>query len=142
MANTFSALLGTLPVSAQSQGRGLLSILRTVGNRFHRFVVHDDFSDEPPLTFLVDSFMTGDALDVLANGLNAGAIVYVPEGRSGLTLATRESLRGKRFRISYLLAPVYRLPIRLGRAAALSRILRDSDVDTPQLFMDLKGEDE
>ena len=142
MANTFSALLGTLPVPAASQGKGLLSILRTVGDRFHRGVVHDPFSDDPPLTFTIDSFMTGDALDVLANGLNAGAIVYVPDGRSALMLATRDSLRGKRFRISYLLAPVYKLPIRLGRSVALSQILRRGPVDTPQLFIDLRRDDE
>ena len=142
MANTFSALLGTLPVPAPSQGRGLLSILRTVGDRFHRSVVHDDFSDDPPLTFTIDSFMTGDALDVLASGLNAGAIVYVPHGQNTLMLATRDSLRGKRFRISYLLAPVYKLPIRLGRPVALSKMLRRGLVETPQLFMELTENDE
>jgi hypothetical protein len=142
MANTFSALLGTLPVPAPSQGRGLLSILRTVGDRFHRYVVHDEFSDDPPLTFIIDSFMTGDALDVLASGLNAGAIIYVPDGRSALMLATRDSLQGKRFRISYLLAPVYKLPIRLGRPVALSKILRRGLIESPQLFMDLIDKDE
>lgn len=142
MANTFSALLGTLPVAGPSQGRGLLSLLRTVGNRFHRSVVHDDFSDEPPLTFIIDSFMTGDALDMLATGLNAGAIVYVPDSPSELMLTTRESLRGKRFRMSYLLAPVYRLPIRLGRGVALSSILRDDLADVPQLSMELESSNE
>jgi hypothetical protein len=142
MANTFSALLGTLPIPFHSPSRGLLSILRTVGNRFHRSVVHEGFSDDPPLTFIVDSFMSGEALDVLATGLNAGAIVYVPEGKSTLTLTTRESLRGKRFRMSYLLAPVYKLPIRLGRAVALSGVLKDEPLLTPQLSIDLEDRNE
>ena len=99
------------------------------------------FSDDPPLTFTIDSFMTGDALDILAHsGLNAGAIVYVPDGKSALMLATGSRFGESAFRVSYLLAPVYKLPIRLGRSVALSRLLKAGSVESPQLFMDL-GED-
>ena len=56
----------------------------------------------------------------LAEALNAGAIIYVPDEREELLL---ESLRGKRFRLSYLLAPYYGLPLQLGRTVSLSVIL-------------------
>jgi len=62
-----------------------------------------------------------DGLDALRQALNAGAVVYVPDDDGQLILT---SLRGKRFRLSYLLAPLYGFPIRLGKEVALSRILR------------------
>ena len=50
-------------------------------------------------------------MDSLGRALNAGAIVFVPE-KPGRRFS---SLRGKRFRLSYLLAPHYQLPLILGK---------------------------
>jgi len=73
------------------------------------------------LTFTVDSFVKDDIASMLSQALNAGAIVYIPEKPSDNLILT--SLRGKRFRISYLLAPTLKLPLRLGRSIALSRVI-------------------
>ena len=64
----------------------------------------------------------------LTRALNAGAIVYVPDEDGQLLLA---SLRGKRFRLSYLLAPTYHVPLRLGRAVSLSKILNTKMPSSP-----------
>jgi len=58
----------------------------------------------------------------LGRALNAGAIVYVRDG-GPMILSSLKTFRAKRFRISYLLAPLYGLPLRLGKAVALSTIL-------------------
>lgn len=50
--------------------------------------------------------------------------MYVPDDDGQLILM---SLKGKRFRLSYLLAPLYGFPIRLGKDVALSVILRKSE---------------
>jgi hypothetical protein len=42
-------------------------------------------------------------------------------------------LRGKRFRLSYMLAPGYGLPLNLGRPMALSQILERASKNEPQL---------
>ena len=64
--------------------------------------------------------------------MNAGAIIYVPDDEGKVILT---SLRGKKFRLSYLLAPIYGFPIRLGREIALSRILGISD--SPNIVSEL-----
>jgi hypothetical protein len=122
----FAALLRTIPVESSflgNQRRGVLSLLKTVGDWFHRHIVELDFSPEPPGTFIVDSGIPEVLLRLVGQALNTGALVYVPDEAGHNIL---RSLRGKRFRLSYLLAAQYGLPLRLGRAIALGTILRQS----------------
>jgi energy-coupling factor transporter ATP-binding protein EcfA2 len=124
-AQRFSALLRTFPARRSGRiggNRGLLSLVSAIGNYFRDQVVKAPFSSEPYLSFIVDSNVDEELLDSLAQALNLGALVYVPEG-DGEVLLT--SLRGKRFRISYWLAPLYGLPLILGKQISLSRILSD-----------------
>ena len=69
-------------------------------------------------------------LKVLGQALNASAIVYVPDDNGQLIL---QSLRDKRFRVSYLLAPIYAIPIRLGPYVNLSSILSAKVSGPPRL---------
>ena len=71
--------------------------------------------------FIVDSNAPKGILAALGQALNAGAIVYVPDDEGQLILS---SLRGKRFRLTYLLAPLYEFPIRLGGSVSLSTIMK------------------
>jgi hypothetical protein len=87
----------------------------------------------------VDANASEGVLAALGQALNSGAIVYVPDDESQLILT---SLRGKRFRLSYLLAPVYGFPIRLGKAVALSAILNWESGATQQLELDTGDDDE
>jgi len=98
----------------------LLEILEAIGTFFYDQAVKADFTAEPPATFIVDNAVPTEIRQVLEGAVNAGAIVFVPE-RKGEAFV--HSLTNKRFRISYLLAPLYRLPLRLGKATSLSRIL-------------------
>lgn len=65
--------------------------------------------------------VSDDLLDSIGKAVNAGAFVYVRDDEGQLIL---NSVRGKRFRISYLVAPIYRFPIRLGKEVALSTVLK------------------
>jgi hypothetical protein len=121
--NRFRAYLRTIPspiLKKNQPPRGVLSILDIIGNYFHHVVVVEDFSPDPVLTFNVDSRSDDQLLESLGRALNAGAIVYVNELDGGLIL---KSLRGKRFRLSYILASHYGIPLILGRDKALSAIL-------------------
>src|SRR5205085_8870489 len=75
----------------------------------------------PPLSFIVDTDTNDDLVDALGRALNAGAIVFVNEKGEDLLLS---SLKGKRFRLSYILAPHYTLPLMLGKARSLDSILK------------------
>jgi hypothetical protein len=123
-AHRFAALLRTMPVPREvtdaRSSRWLLSIINEIGEYFHDSVVSEAFTAEPPNTFVVDSTADEGLLALLGQALNSGAIVYVPD-RAGQVLLS--SLRGKRFRLSYLLAPIHHTPLRLGRGISLSSIL-------------------
>lgn len=119
----FRALLRTIPSVASDEdkpARGVLSLIDAIGEYFFERVVLDDFNPDPPGSFTVDARASADLLDTLDCALNSGAIVFVPETDDQVLLS---SFRGKRFRISYLLAPEYGIPIRLGRAVSLGRIV-------------------
>jgi hypothetical protein len=131
-AQRFAAMLGTIPVKDLSVigPRGLIGLVERIAEYFHRRVVTDPFTPEPPNTFVVDDDIPHAIADALGQALNAGAIVYVPDDWSRLIL---DDLRGKRFRISYLLAPLFGLPIRLGKEINLSSILARVKPDDQQL---------
>lgn len=121
-AQRFAALLKSYPVEESSIPKSLLSVIDLIGDYFRNQVVKIPFTPEPYLSFIVDSHVSESLHSTLARALNLGAIVYVPDGEGEVLLS---SLRGKRFRISYWLAPLYGLPLILGKAVSLSKILTD-----------------
>jgi hypothetical protein len=138
-AQRFTALLKTFPIDESSfpkSHRGLLSLLEAIGSYFRDQVIKAPFTPEPYLSFIVDSHISEAIHSSLSQALNLGAIIYVPD-RDGEVLLT--SLRGKRFRISYWLAPYFSLPLILGKAISLSKILSDKHLlnaqqDNPKNF--------
>jgi len=90
-AQRFAALLRTFPVeqlSITNSNRGLLSLVDTIAEYFRDQVVKAPFSPEPYLSFIVDSHVTDGLLLSLAQALNLGAIVYVPDGDGELLLTS------------------------------------------------------
>lgn len=131
-AQRFTALLKTFPIDESSlpkSHRGLLSLIETIGNYFRDQVIKASFTPEPYLSFIVDSHISEAIHSSLSQALNLGAIIYIPD-RDGEVLLT--SLRGKRFRISYWLAPYYSLPLILGKPISLSKILSDKHIPNSQ----------
>jgi len=122
-AQRFSATLRTIPVERSNAGTtlGVLSLVRKIGAYFNDQAVRQPFRPEPPGSFTVDANSSEALISALGQALNAGAIVYVPDDDGQLILA---SLRGKRFRLSYLLAPLYEFPIRLGASISLGTIIQ------------------
>jgi hypothetical protein len=119
-AHTFRALLATFPYHAEGRNVGLLNLLDRIGDSFFRAVVVDEFSAQPALSFKVDKSCDDHVVNALERAVNAGAIVYVPAPGEGVVLA---SIRERRFRLSYMLAAAYRLPLLLGLEANLSGII-------------------
>ncbi len=121
-ANSFRSMLKTIPYQegADATQRGLLRLLDRVGEYFYRKCMVESFSPQPPLSFVVDSVTDEETLRAVGRALNAGAIIYVPDPGADPILS---SLRGKRFRLCYLLSAYYKLPITLNTFVALSTIL-------------------
>jgi hypothetical protein len=126
-AQQFAAMLRTIPIprgSGIKTPQGVLSLVKIVAKYFHAQVVDAPFRAEPPGTFIVDAqgtMISDELLDSIGKAVNSGAFVYVPDDEGQLLL---NSVRGKRFRISYLVAPIYKFPIRLGKEVALSTVLK------------------
>ncbi|MBK7706371.1 MAG: hypothetical protein IPJ30_11460 [Acidobacteria bacterium] len=134
----FAAMLRTIPAPYEGglqNDLGVLSLLEKIGEYFHRICVTADFVAEPPSTFIVDEKVKSEVLLLLEQALNAGAIVLIPDEKRRKNQLLLTSLMGHRFRISYLLAPTFGLPIRLGIPTSLSRILASpvSNVDSATL---------
>lgn len=130
----FMAYLRTIPspsITGSVASRGLLDLVKSIGEFAFREVVSDEFSDDPHTSFSVDSNAPTSLQEAIQRAVNAGAIIWVP-ARDDASLLT--SVRGKRFRLSYLLAPRFRLPLQLGRSISLGKILKASAGEDNLLF--------
>jgi hypothetical protein len=133
----FRARLKTISLgnaNPRIRARTVLDLLDRIGMYFQQSVIQDDFHPQPTLTFTVDSHASPDLVNAIGRAINAGALVYVPDKSS---VGILNDVKGKRFRLSYLLAPHYQLPLRLGGSVSLSRILsggRFSDSNQAELL--------
>ncbi|MBE7184528.1 MAG: hypothetical protein INR68_08995 [Methylobacterium mesophilicum] len=135
-SSAFRSLLRTIPYEPKLGGgnRGILSLLDKIGKYFYEKLVISDFSPQPPLSFTVDSNADGVLIDAIARALNIGAIIHVPDPGADPIL---KSIAGKRFRLCYLLAAHYKLPIMLNTSVSLGAILKKGSTSNQrELFVE------
>ena len=131
------SLLKTIPHSGkEGSGKGLLSFLDAVGSSLRRGFLSPKFSDQPPLSFRVDRGASPDHLGAIGKALNIGALIYVPDNDSEDVIS---EIIGKRFRLNYMLAAHYKLPLSLDREINLSRLLASGSIRN-QWEMDLDND--
>lgn len=94
--------------------------LEAIGQYFHDRLVKDPFVEDPPMSFDVEDSISEDVENCLRLAMNHGAIVCYEHGD---TISGYGSLKGKRFRLSHLLAPVFKIPLRKSKSAKLGVIL-------------------
>jgi hypothetical protein len=131
----FRSLLRTVPSPSwkgKQSSRGLLSLLDAIGYFFRDRLLFDKFTLDPLGTFTVDARTSDALISSLGTALNSGAIVSMED----LDFQSA-ALRGKRFRLSYLLAPYYRISLRLERSLSLSKILDIADSSPDASLFDL-----
>lgn len=126
-ANRFMARLRAIPVSrtptsTRDQVLSVDQMLKRIGEYFEYAAIVDTFAPEPPLVFRVSPEIPRPLRENLDKAANAGAIMYLPDSQGG-TKDLLLSVSDKRFRLSYLLAPLYHLPLRIGPEVLLSKIL-------------------
>lgn len=100
---------------------GLKSLLAELTRRFREQLLSEDFSLDPVLSFEVDERVTPAVRDAVFDGLYSGA--FVPVGDVDRQFAFSSDLAGQRLRVTYLVAPLELLPLRTGKARALSTLL-------------------
>lgn len=145
--STLLSILSTISPDAKSGSKGptLLEIIERTGDFFFEEVLGDTFVPEPILSFEVDADIDDRTLSYIGAALNQGAFMVVPNSRNPRTteINNKRSLVGQRLRLSYYLAPRYRLPLVLGRSKKLSTILankKNSSATEEQIMLDLFGD--
>ena len=119
---TFIALIKTLPPSwpAADNPRGLLPFIDQIGRALENRLYRQPFEADYIGSFSLPSHAPETLETAVGDALNAGAIISLSDSPADNTLT---SLRGRVFRLSYLLAPRFRLPLTTGQDISLSSIL-------------------
>lgn len=129
----FQALLATIPYKKDGNKvkyKSLRDLIDVIGEFFFQKTVMDDFSSDPPTTFIIDKLVSKDVVFALGNALNQGALVYMVDDPNKPLLDT---LVGKRFRLNHILAPHYKLPLITSKSRNLSNILNPNLKTLPLL---------
>lgn len=127
---TFANVLRTTAIQQYDQIQTttpIFELLSKIGKYFYDRLVVDEFKEDPPLSFIVDDDVDDDTENCLRIAINHGAIVCY---QSADGIGGFGSLKGKRFRLSYLLSPCFKLPVRKSKPIHLSKILNPKDFPT------------
>ncbi len=121
-----TSLLQVIPLDLGGfePGKGLLDFVDRIGRTFEHRLLREPFAADYVGTFVLDDNVTDTAVTAVGRALNAGALVHVPFADSSHDALLR-GLRGQRFRLSYALAPRYRLLLTLGERISLSKLLAE-----------------
>ena len=98
----------------------IYDVLSRIGMYFHNRLVTTTFVEDPPMSFTVDEHVSDDVEHALRIAVNHGAIICF---EAAADVGGFRTLRGRRFRLTYLLAPVFKLPMRKSKSVSLSTIL-------------------
>ncbi|KHG33181.1 hypothetical protein [Sulfurospirillum sp. MES] len=122
----FLALLKTIPpvpghtLANSNKDCSLINLLDIIGTTFQNSVLKEKFVAEPITSFIIDDMVSEEVKTLLGLAVNAGVIIYVHQAEETPLL---DSLANKEFRLNYLLAPYFRLPMILNKKQKLSVIL-------------------
>lgn len=109
------------PIRGAVTARALSRLVERMGTYLHAELVNRSFTADPVGGFIVDADVSPEIVDELSIGLLIGAFVHV-KGNNGFDIP--DSVVGSRIRLSYMLAPYYRLPLRNFKETRLSTALR------------------
>jgi hypothetical protein len=106
----------TLKLTESQSAVTVFKVVDRIGAALHdRF--WGPFTPDPVLHFIVDE-VSSDVEDALWAAINVGALIELDNSEG-----YGSGLGGRRFRLTYLLAPRYALPIALGRPVPLGELL-------------------
>lgn len=112
--------------------QNLGKLIVQIGEYFSSFLYNKDFTIEPAGSFIVDDGVNEKIINLINLGLRLGVFVYIDPKEA----LSENGIIDKRFRLSYLLYPNFKLPIRQYGYRNLSTILKEGRKhDTiPNLF--------
>ena len=125
----FRALVAACPVGEPgpilNDVQGPLEFVEVIARVHKEKLLEYQFKADMLLTFECDAEADDALLHFLSACLNVGAVISADDEDAALSLS---GLRGRLFRLSYLLAPSLVLPLRSGKARAMSSIFSKTSV--------------
>ncbi|HEY5262028.1 MAG TPA: hypothetical protein VIJ33_07930, partial [Solirubrobacteraceae bacterium] len=120
-AREFTSYLHILPVRGThlTPDDAPRRLLDRIARFFRDHHTRGEFTGDPIGSFVVDARVAPAVQHSLQALVNRGALIEVPNRE----LPSVGPLLGRRYRIAYLLAPLYHLPLRLDKAVNLSTVL-------------------
>jgi energy-coupling factor transporter ATP-binding protein EcfA2 len=106
--------------SGRNKNLSVVNLIDAIGDFFAQEVNGPIFKSEPLLTFRVDQSLSKSYIEAIGSAMNQGAFIMISD-ESGLF--DFGSIQRARLRLSYLLCPLYHLPLILGGQIKLSRII-------------------
>lgn len=132
ISERYISVLATYPGSTVTIGnkdKNIKQLIEEIGNYiFHKLIV-DDFTIDPSASFKIDEEINSKLVDLLELALYLGAIVYL-EGKEAVS---EKGVVDKKFRLSYILSPYFRLLVREFKDIQLSTILKRTPRDPFQI---------
>lgn len=120
----FRALVAACPigdsVSMNFPQIGPAQLIEKIATFQKNHLLHRPFSSDPPLSIDLGTNESAELKQLVSVCLNIGALISMDEDDSAISLS---ELGGRRFRLSYLLAPSFVLPLRSGAARSLASVL-------------------
>ena len=126
----FRALIAACPVgdvtASNNDVQGPLDFVEVIARFQQDRLLDYQFKADMPLKFECDNQVDEALLHFLSACLNVGAVISADDEDAALSLS---ALRGRKFRLSYLLAPSLVLPLRTGKERAMSSIFSKTSVE-------------
>lgn len=119
------------PIKTNSKTYTLEDIIKLVGNNFSNEILGPTFKMDPKGSFKVDesTFLIPDPfIEILGKAVYQGALILLDSNQSVFDF----EVRGKKFRLAYMLAPLFKLPLRTYNPINLSTFFNEKDYDTSQ----------
>ncbi len=120
-SNSFASTIKSHPIISEYNGNEIhmFSLIKKIGEYFYKRIVLDPFSADPPGTFTVDDKVDDNIVQLISKAVDCGALVMCTPFQTGL----HTSVRNQRFRVSFMLAPLFKLPLRTYSPTHLSSIM-------------------
>lgn len=126
----FRALIAACPVgnfaTTEKDIQGPLDFVQVIARVQRGKLLDYQFKSDMYLTFECDKKSDEVLLHFLTACLNVGAVISADDEDAALSLS---ALHGRKFRLSYLLAPSLELPLRTGKVRAMSSIFSKTSVE-------------
>ncbi|AWK06988.1 hypothetical protein HYN56_23250 [Flavobacterium crocinum] len=122
ISKRFMNSIENIPVKLHDPNLTIKSLVEVIGNYFQRQVLGGKFIPEPNSTFKFD-VDSKDFITLLEKGIFQGAFILVDCNNESFDF----EIYDKKFKLSYLYYPEYKLPIRKSSSIGLSTILKENN---------------